>query len=107
MKFGIGPLGPERWYKQGSGVFLTPTGRTHQVCELSRDCSVEVCNRRARLIAEAPAMLEALRDCVNKWEIRQDIAFKLCGLPVPKDEAPSWIVKIRALIARIEGKEQP
>lgn len=52
---------PGPWYKQGTYIGITPTGRRFLIGEVYQDNGVEQAQANARLIASAPELLFACK----------------------------------------------
>lgn len=86
---------PGPWIARGTSVFTNHGGRRRpvKVCDTRQPLFTDECQRgTAALIAEAPAMVEALRDLA-----RADDA------DLPTLELQRGAIAARAILARIEG----
>lgn len=99
---------PGPWFKQGSYISKTPTGRRFLIAEVYRDGTVQMTEANARLIAAAPALLAEVQQLRKQ---RDELAAALrevkavandytVALPVP---AMRMYEVARAALASLEG----
>jgi len=88
---------PGPWTAGGKTVW-GGTGARLTICDTTccGSMTAEEDKANARLIAEAPAMLDALRDSVRRWEN------KLEGDGFDPNPGPVWLQNYRAILAKID-----